>query len=257
MLCATTVAGRGAAPAAPGVPGGPNVQEHRGGVAPVRTYQDLLTSAHDEALFEYYGTSQLAMVNAATGARTALGRPGLHTQALPSPDGQYMLVTTARRVRSRGSCRTATSARLVEVWDRVGAITKTAGHAAGGRRRAERRRAAGAARRFRWHPTEPATLAWAEALDGGDPKTRCRIAIWCSRWRRRSRRAPAELARTEYRFGGVAWTDAGVALVTENDRTTRRTRTWVFDRAGRGAAQAMGSQRRGRATAIRARRCAR
>ena len=37
-----------------GVPTGPNIQEHRGGIAPVRTYQDLLASAHDEALFDYY-----------------------------------------------------------------------------------------------------------------------------------------------------------------------------------------------------------
>ena len=39
LLCSTTVAGRAAAPEAPQVPLGPNVQEHRGGVAPVRTYQ--------------------------------------------------------------------------------------------------------------------------------------------------------------------------------------------------------------------------
>ena len=34
-----------AAPPMPTVPTGPNIQEHRGKVAPVRTYQDLLTSA--------------------------------------------------------------------------------------------------------------------------------------------------------------------------------------------------------------------
>ena len=27
-------------------------------------------------------------------------------------------------------------------------------------------------RNWRWHPTVPATMAWAEALDGGDPKTK-------------------------------------------------------------------------------------
>ncbi len=35
-------------------PGGPNIQENYGKPGPVRTYQDLLTSAHDEDLFEYY-----------------------------------------------------------------------------------------------------------------------------------------------------------------------------------------------------------
>jgi hypothetical protein len=52
------------------VPTGPNIQEHRGGTAPVRTYQDLLTSAYDESLFDYYATSQLAFVDAASGQRT-------------------------------------------------------------------------------------------------------------------------------------------------------------------------------------------
>ena len=52
LVCATTLPGRGRAPAPPAVPTGPNVQEHRGGVSPVRTYQDLLTSSHDEALFD-------------------------------------------------------------------------------------------------------------------------------------------------------------------------------------------------------------
>ena len=43
----------------------------------MRTYQDLLTSAHDEALFEYYATSQLAFVDAASGQRTPVGTPAI------------------------------------------------------------------------------------------------------------------------------------------------------------------------------------
>ena len=40
------------------------------------------------------------------------------------------------------------------------------------------------------------------------------------------------LTRTAFRFGTLQWTSAGVTLVTESDRTTRRTRTWVLDRSG-------------------------
>ena len=60
MLCEFVAPGRGATPTM-GVPTGPNIQEHRGGTAPVRTYQDLLTSAYDESLFDYYATSQLPL----------------------------------------------------------------------------------------------------------------------------------------------------------------------------------------------------
>ena len=183
------------------------MQEHRGGVAPVRTYQDLLTSAHDEALFEYYGTSQLVTVNAATGARTPLGRPGLHAQVLPSPDGQYTLVTRLSKPYSRLVPYTDFG-KTVEVWDRVGAITRTLATLPvaddvpnGG--------VLPGPRGFRWHPLEPATLAWAEALDGGDPKATVPFRDRLSTLAAPFKGDPAEFVKTEYRFSGLVWTDAG------------------------------------------------
>ena len=40
---------------------------------------------------------------------------------------------------------------------------------------------------------------------------------------------PVEIAKTEWRYGGINYTDAGIALLTENDRATRRTRTWILE----------------------------
>ena len=40
-------------------------------------------------------------------------------------------------------------------------------------------------------------------------------------------REPTELARTEFRYAGISWTEDGTALLTENDRRTRWTRTHV------------------------------
>src|ERR1035438_10116169 len=56
---------RGAAPAEPLVPTGPHVQESLGGASPVVTHEDMLQNPHDEDLFEYYATSQLALVDVA------------------------------------------------------------------------------------------------------------------------------------------------------------------------------------------------
>ena len=230
LLCMAIPPARGAAPAAPTVPTGPNVQEHRGAVAPVRTYQDLLTSAHDEALFTHHGTSQLMVVDAATDARTALGRPALFTQAQPSPDGQFVLVTTLVAPFSR-LVPYDDFARAIAVWDRAGAIVRTIATLPvadtvpnGGVQIGPRA--------VRWQPGAPATLTWAEALDGGNPKmvvpARDRVLTSAAPFTA----PPTELARTEYRFGGIAWTTRGVALLTENDRTRRWTRTWVIDRPG-------------------------
>ncbi|MCU0255906.1 MAG: hypothetical protein MUF60_04120, partial [Vicinamibacterales bacterium] len=66
LVCRTVPAGRGPAPAPPPAPSGPEIQETSGKAAPIRTYQDLLTSAHDEALFEHYGSAQVVAVDAAT-----------------------------------------------------------------------------------------------------------------------------------------------------------------------------------------------
>ncbi len=230
LLCSTIPAGRGAAPVAPLAPGGPNVQEHRGGVAPVRTYQDLLTSAHDEALFIYHGTSQLVFVNAVGYERTPLGRPGLHAQAQPSPDGQLVLVTTLTAPFSR-LVPYDDFARTIAVWDRSGAVTKTIATLPVADNVPNSGVPTGP-RAVRWQPSAPATLTWAEALDGGNPKVaaahRDRVVTLAAPFAA----APVELARTEYRFGALQWTDKGVGLLTENDRTTRRTRTWVLDTAG-------------------------
>ena len=78
---------RGAPPDAPDVPGQPNVQSHSGGAAPIWTYQDLLGNAHDEALFEYFFTTQVGTIDLATGRRTAIGSDGERhaTSIVPSP----------------------------------------------------------------------------------------------------------------------------------------------------------------------------
>src|SRR6185295_7941858 len=41
--------------------------------------------------------------------------------------------------------------------------------------------------------------------------------------------APVEVAKTEWRFGGISYTEKGIALLGESDRTTRRTRTWILE----------------------------
>ena len=54
LLAKTILNGRGNTPEKLTIPSGPVIQENAGQKSPARTYQDLLTNAHDEALFEYY-----------------------------------------------------------------------------------------------------------------------------------------------------------------------------------------------------------
>ena len=85
LVCRLWPANRGALPKVAEVPTGVIVQESYGRSAPVRTYEYLLQSPTDEALFDYYFTDQLSLVGL-DGKITPIGPPGIHVRATPSPD---------------------------------------------------------------------------------------------------------------------------------------------------------------------------
>ena len=60
LLVRLVPADRGAPPVEPKIPAGPHVQESLGHASPAPTYEDLLSTPHDEDLFDYYAASQLA-----------------------------------------------------------------------------------------------------------------------------------------------------------------------------------------------------
>ena len=226
IVCTFVPAGRGPAPVAPPAPTGPNVQENFGPPGPLATYQDMLTNAHDETLFEYYFTAELGFVDAASLRRTVIGRPGL-ISATPSPNGEYLLIRRIKRPFSR-LLPYSGFPQDVEVWNRRGDRIRSIadvpmmdtvpinGVATG-------------PRAFRWVPQQPATLLWVEALDKGDLRNavphRDRLVTLAAPFAGE----PSEVAKTVYRFGGVSWTEKGAILLTENDRASRTTRTWVLN----------------------------
>ncbi len=221
-------AGRGDAPAPPTVPPGPNVQESSGRAGPVRTFQDLLASAADEDLFDYYATCQLALIDAESGRRTPLGKPGVFQSTEASPDGRHLLVVRIHRPYSY--LHTAASfPKEVEIWDLGGKLL----HSLASLPLADRVPIDGVPagpRSYQWRPTSPATLVWVEALDGGNPKEkvphRDRVLMLEAPFSAASK----ELARTEHRFRGIQWGErAGLALVADYDRNRRWLRTFLLD----------------------------
>ena len=227
LLCLMVPEGRGVAPPEPRVPAGPTIQESRGRKAPVRTYQDLLQDAHDEALFDYYLTAQPTLIDVESGARTPLGAAAVYDAVDPSPSGEYFLVERIRRPYSYMVTRWSFP-RTLEVWNAAGAPVHTIADvplADGVPIRGVRT----GPRSAEWRPLAPATLVWVEALDGGDPdrdaEHRDRVLMLDAPFRGE----PRELARTGERFGGILWGEDGVALLSDYDRARRWSRTWVLD----------------------------
>lgn len=219
---------RAAAPVAPGVPTGPNEQESTGRATGAATYQDLLRNPHDEALFEYYATTQLALVDSASGKVKALAQPSIFDEVSPSPDGQLLLVERIHRPFSY-LLPASFFPQEIEVWDTAGKLV----HKLASLPLADQIPLQGTRtgpRSVEWRPTAPATLVWAEALDGGDPKKKVAHRDRVLLLKAPFTAPPTELFKTEHRFTGALWGARGDKLfINDFDRDRRWTRTQLID----------------------------
>jgi dipeptidyl aminopeptidase/acylaminoacyl peptidase len=253
LLVQTVPAGRGAVPTEPKVPEGPIIQESDGKKAPVRTYEDLLANAHDEDLFDYYATVQLRLIPPAHSGHIGpvhasiqmgggdVGKPAVFARVEPSPDGQHILVSRIRRPYSYLSPESEFP-REVEVWDLKGKLE----YKVASQPLAEHVPVEGVLtgpRSSEWVATEPATLLWADALDGGDPKAKAPYRDRLMLLRAPFKDQPKELDKLEQRYApgggfggggfgarsGVEWGENGIGLVRDYDRDRRWTRTFLID----------------------------
>ena len=227
MICELVPSGRGAAPAEPMVPPGPHVEESFGKAAPAPTYEDLLKTTADDQLFEYYFTSQLASINVNTGAKTTIGKPGILSDVRPSPSDQFVLVNRIKKPFSH-TMPMGSFPQDIEVWTRTGDLAK---------RIVDRPSREGTSltgvetgpRGIQWRADQPATVLWVEALDGGDSRAKTEFRDKVVSLAAPFAAQPAEVAKTAWRYGSIGYTDKGIALLTENDRLSRMTRTWILE----------------------------
>ena len=210
-------------PDMPRIPTGPTIQESFGKLSPVRTYQDLLQNAHDEALFDHYATARLVRVDAATSEKTALGKPAIFGSVAPSPDGKLLLVS--RIVRPYSYLLPIYSfAQELEVWDQDGKKV----HTVASLPLADAVPIEGVRtgpRYLHWQPTQPATLIWVEALDGGDPKKKVPHRDRLVTHKAPFTGQPTAWHKLEQRFAGLTWGEPDIALLQDYDRDRRWTRT--------------------------------
>ena len=228
LLVELVAANRGAPPTAPEAPPGPHVQESLGNAAPVVTHEDMLQNPHDEALFEYYAISQLAFVDPASGKVTAIGKPGIIEGVHISPDGKNLLVTTLHRPFSYLHA-SAAFPKEVEVWDLSGKVLyKVASHPL--QDRVPINGVPTGRRSIRWRPSEPATLVWVEALDGGDLRNKAPHRDRILTLKAPFTADPREIFKMEQRFQSIQMAEkGGIALVDEFTRLARRVRTYQID----------------------------
>lgn len=229
ILCQIIPEDRGAPPKAPRVPIGPTVQETTGRAGPVRTFQDLLTNAHDEALFDYYFASQIVLVDSAGGALRTVGPAAVYSGVDPSPTGTRLLVTRIERPYSYLHPYYAFP-ETTEVWAADGTVERVVSRQPL-RDNIPIQGVQTGSRSIGWRGVEGVDqLVWAEALDGGDPRVkiaqRDKVMLHAAPFNDE----PRELLRTEHRFTGLSYSERpGVTMASEYDRDKRWSRTWIVD----------------------------
>jgi len=221
----------GSPPEPPAIPDGPEILEGKGATAR-STYEarNLLETAHDDALFSYYATSELVVVDPETGKLEILGKPAVYTTAEFSPDGSFVLVERLVGPWSHAVPWWRFASEL-EVWDADGQPVATVaslpladevpihGVSLGPRNAA-------------WRATAVHTLYWVEALDGGNPVAEATHRDRLMRLVAPFTGKPEEVFRAEHRI--VSWQNGwsaedGTLMLTQRERIRRWRYTWLLD----------------------------
>ena len=228
LLVELVPAQRGPVPAEPAIPTGPHTQETLGHAGPAPTYEDMLKNALDEDLFDYYATAQPAWVDASSDSVKPFGKPGIFQTLMPSPNGKALLVARVHKPYSYLHPMQAFP-KEVEVWDAGGkSMYKVASLPL--QERVPIEGVPVGPRGYEWRPTDPATLVWVEAMDGGNPKEKVPHRDRLMMIKSPFQGEPAEWFKTEERFAGMEFGDNGsVALVEDYDRHKRWQRTFLVN----------------------------
>ncbi|XXG79118.1 hypothetical protein AAC387_Pa09g0259 [Persea americana] len=230
LLVCTISPSRGAPPKKPLVPFGPKIQSNeQKNIVQLRTYQDLLKDEYDEDLFDYYATSQLILASL-DGTMKEIGPPAVYTSIDPSPDDQYLLISSIHRPYSF-IVPCGRFPKKVDVWTTEGKfirelcdlpLAENIPIAFNSVRKGMRS--------ISWRADKPSTLYWVETQDGGDAKVEVspRDIVYTQSADPKDGEQPEVLHQLDLRYGGISWCDDSLALVFESWYKTRRTRTWVI-----------------------------
>ncbi|PCI37627.1 MAG: prolyl oligopeptidase [Elusimicrobia bacterium] len=188
---------------------GPTISETTGKIAQNRTYQDLLEDKNDEALFKFYTTVQLAIVDVVSGKISPIGPAGIITAYSLSPDKTMLRV---HRIREPYSYVVPYYhfAQDIELWElngksfhrlaRLPVFDSIPIHGVPTGKRD-----------FQWIPNEPSTLLYAEALDQGDWNIDVshREQISLIKIDGAAVGTPRKLQKLVHRYSGTKWLEDG------------------------------------------------
>ena len=171
------------------------------------------------------------MVDAVSSAVTPIGKPANHESLDPAPDGHHLLVS---RIHKPYSYVTTYNhfPQEVEVWD-VSRPANVHAHTIASLPLADHVPIQGVPLGpgdFSWCATDPATLIWAEALDGGDWNVKAPNRDKIMLLKAPFDSAAVEITRTEQRYAGFDWSEhPNLALLSEYDENRHWRKTFPIN----------------------------
>ena len=210
------------------LPDGPVVSVSDGQISQNRTYQDLLKNPLEEANFETLMTSELYKVEI-NGTKTLWKEAGMYVNEVFSPDGTCLLLTTLTRPFSyvvpyfsfpNETNIYSSDGRFLLNFSRQPLLDKLP---VGFMATFEGKRS------IHWRADKPATLAWVEACDKGDPEVDVPFRDKLFQLDAPFTGRPLSLMRMRNRFAGIRWGDDRYAVVSDRWWNTRNTRMYLFD----------------------------
>ena len=210
------------------LPTGPIVTVSDGSLAQNRTYQDLLKNKTDEENFDILTTSELYKVDL-NGKATIWKGKAIYRSESFSPDGNYVMITTIERPYSYivplGRFPVTTTiydkdGKLVSEFDKkplIEDLPKGFMAVQTGKRS------------INWRADKPATLVFAEALDGGDPANEVEFRDEVFQVEAPFTGKAQAIAKTIGRYSGITWGNEQYALVSDYWWNTRNTKTYLIN----------------------------
>jgi len=219
----------GAAPARLLAPKGPVIQENLGKVAGSPTFQDLIKSPYDEALFEFYATSQL--IKNTNGIETKIGSPAINLNYDPSPDKKYLLVNRIDKPYSYLVPATGFNS-TIYVADMNGKMIRQIVKKPSSELTPRGNdNVLNAPRGHQWLDNSPATLMWIEPLDSGLIKSKVEFHDQAYTLSAPFTGSPKPLVKTTMRLSSISAVSDNFYMVSEISRGQRKSRISRLDPA--------------------------
>ncbi|MCK5133926.1 MAG: S9 family peptidase [Candidatus Sabulitectum sp.] len=222
---------RGLAPEPPAIPAGPKVVEGAGASArsPYEA-RNLLRTAHDDDLFDYYCGSEPVIIDPSNGSVNVIGDAAHYYNVEFSPDGEYILVEYLTGPWSH-EVAWWRFAREIEVRNAEGGLVVGVTSLP----LADDVPAHGVPvgpRSVAWRATAPHELFWVEALDGGNPVAEVPYRDRLMQLGAPFTGEPEEVFRAEYRIKTwqMAWgAEGGTLMLPQYERMRRWFFVWLLD----------------------------